>query len=59
MSKLAVRPAGLRIQRPAPTPRSPTRSAAIPNVRQDRRPAGVPANPQRRATQARRTADDG
>lgn len=54
-----VQPAGLQIQRPAPTPRKPTRSAAIPNVRQDRRPAGVPATPQRRATQARRTAGHG
>ncbi|MEU6021543.1 hypothetical protein ACGFIK_22490 [Micromonospora sp. NPDC048871] len=27
-----VQPAGLRLQRPAPTPRRPTRSAAIPKV---------------------------
>ncbi|MFI2714116.1 hypothetical protein ACH495_28740 [Micromonospora sp. NPDC018662] len=54
-----VQPTGLQTQRPAPTPRRPTRSPAMSNVRQDRRPAGVPATPQRRATPARRTADQG
>jgi hypothetical protein len=51
--------AGVRVLRPAPapTPRSkPTRSVAIPTVSQDRRPAGAPATPQRRATPGRRTA---
>jgi len=35
----------------------PTQSAAIPTVGQDRRPAGVPATPQRRAAPGRRTPE--
>ncbi|MEU8042760.1 hypothetical protein AB0B71_01265 [Micromonospora echinofusca] len=56
-----VQRAGVRVLRatPVPTPGRPTRSAAIPNVRQDRRPAGVPATPQRRAIPGRRTAGHG
>ncbi|MEU8083827.1 hypothetical protein AB0B57_09440 [Micromonospora sp. NPDC049101] len=54
-----VQPAGLQMQGTAPAPRKPTRSAGIPNVRQDRRPAGVPVTPKRQATQARRAAGHG
>ncbi|MGC5030462.1 hypothetical protein [Micromonospora sp. DT229] len=54
-----VQPAGLQTQHSAPTPRGPMRSVAIPNGRQVRRSAGVPAAPQRRATPARRTAGHG
>ena len=56
-----VRPAELQMQRPPPPPRRPTGSAAIPNVRQDRRAAKVPmpAIPRHRASPGRRTADYG
>jgi hypothetical protein len=52
-----VQPAGLRVQQRSSTPRRP---ATLPTVRQNRGPGGLPsATPQRRATQARRTADHG
>ncbi|MFI6822064.1 hypothetical protein ACIBJE_14075 [Micromonospora sp. NPDC050187] len=52
-----VQPAGLRVQQRSSTPRTP---AVLPTVRQNRGPVGLPpTTPQRRTTQARRTASHG
>ncbi|MFC8848409.1 MULTISPECIES: hypothetical protein [unclassified Micromonospora] len=54
-----VQPAGLRLQRPAPATRKPTRPAAVPTARQSG-PAGAPAaEVPHRAMQVRGTAGGG